>query len=70
MPARWFGFTKNAVKGVNVAITGRNLFMFLPETNEWTDPEFSNTTGNAQGVSGLDNTPPTRIFGASVTVNL
>jgi hypothetical protein len=70
MPAKWFGFTKNAVKGVNLAVTARNLFMFLPKTNEWTDPEFSNTTGNAQGVSGLDNTPPTRIFGASVTVNL
>jgi TonB-linked SusC/RagA family outer membrane protein len=69
MPAKWFGFTKNAVKSVSLALTGRNLFMFLPETNEWTDPEFSNTTGNAQGVSGLDNTPPTRIFGASVTVN-
>lgn len=70
MPAKWFGFTKNAVKGVNLALTARNLFMFLPDTNEWTDPEFSNTTGNAQGVSGLDNTPPTRIFGASITVNL
>jgi hypothetical protein len=70
MPAKWFGFTKNAIKSVSLALTGRNLFMFLPETNEWTDPEFSNTTGNAQGVSGLDNTPPTRIFGASITVNL
>ena len=70
LPAKWFGFTKNAIKGVNFALTGRNLFMFLPKTNEWTDPEFSNTTGNAQGISGLDNTPPTRIFGASLTVQL
>ena len=63
-------FAKNAVKGVSVTLSGRNLFMFLPKTNEWTDPEFSNTTGNAQGVSGLDNTPPTRIFGASINIQL
>lgn len=68
IPARWFGFTKNAIKGATFTVSGRNLFMFLPKTNEWTDPEFSNTTGNAQGVSGLDNTPPTRIFGASLNL--
>jgi hypothetical protein len=70
LPIKWFGFTKNAVKGVNLTLSGRNLFMFLPKTNEWTDPEFSNTTGNAQGISGLDNTPPTRIFGASINISL
>lgn len=70
VPAKWYGFAKNAIKGVNITVSGRNLFMFLPKTNEWTDPEFSNTTGNAQGVSGLDNTPPTRIFGASINISL
>jgi len=70
IPAKWFGFTKNAIKGATFTLSGRNLFMFLPKTNEWTDPEFSNTTGNAQGVSGLDNTPPTRIFGATLNLNL
>jgi hypothetical protein len=70
MPAKWFGFTKNAIKGATFTLSGRNLFMFLPKSNEWTDPEFSNTTGNAQGISGLDNTPPTRIFGASLNIQL
>lgn len=70
LPSKWLGFTKNTIKALNIAVTGRNLFMFLPKTNEWTDPEFSNTTGNAQGISGLDNTPPTRIFGISVTASL
>lgn len=70
LPAKWFGFTKNAIKGASFTLSGRNLFMFLPSTNEWTDPEFANTTGNAQGVSGLDNTPPTRIFGASLNIQL
>lgn len=70
VPAKVFSFAKNMIKGVNVTLSGRNLFMFLPKSNEWTDPEFSNTTGNAQGVSGLDNTPPTRIFGASINFQL
>ncbi|MEO7922507.1 MAG: SusC/RagA family TonB-linked outer membrane protein [Chitinophagaceae bacterium] len=70
VPSKMFGFTKNAIKGVSLTLSGRNLFMFLPKTNEWTDPEFSNTQGNAQGVSGLDNTPPTRIFGASINIQL
>ncbi len=70
MPAKWFGFTKNAVKGATFTLSGRNLFTFLPKTNEWTDPEFANTTGNAQGISGLDNTPPTRIFGATLNIQL
>lgn len=70
IPMKWLGFAKNAIRGANFTVSGRNLFMFLPKTNEWTDPEFSNTTGNAQGVSGLDNTPPTRIFGATLTLNL
>lgn len=68
LPATLFGFTKGTIKGATFTLSGRNLFMFLPKSNQWTDPEFSNTTGNAQGVSGLDNTPPTRIFGASLNI--
>jgi TonB-linked SusC/RagA family outer membrane protein len=70
MPAKWFGFTKNAIKGATLTLSGRNLFMFLPKTNEWYDPEFSNTTGNAQGVAGLGNSPSSRIFGASLNISL
>ena len=66
MPASLF--TSKAVKGMSVSVSGRNLFTWLPKTNQWTDPEFSNTTGNAQGVNDLGNTPPTRIFGANVTI--
>ena len=62
-------FTRNAIKGATFTLTGRNLLLFLPKTNEWTDPEFSNTSGNAQGVNDRDNTPPTRIFGANLTLN-
>ena len=61
-------FSNKGIKGMTFSISGRNLLTWLPKTNEWTDPEFSNTTGNAQGVNGLGNTPPTRIFGANITL--
>jgi hypothetical protein len=69
LPTQWFGFTKNAVKAVSLTLSGRNLFMFLPKTNEWTDPEFANSTGNAQGVTGFEALPPTRIFGATLNIS-
>ncbi len=42
------------VKGITVGVNGRNLLMFLPKSNVWTDPEFSASgnnayTGNAGG---------------------
>ena len=66
VPSKKLG--KKGIKGMTVSVTGRNLLTWLPKTNQWTDPEFSNTTGNAQGVNTIDNTPPTRIFGANVTL--
>ena len=69
LPQSWFGFTRGAVKGATFTLTGRNLVTLLPSSNEWTDPEFSNTTGNAQGVNDRNNNPPTRLYGANLTVN-
>lgn len=66
-PSKWFG--NMPVKGGSFTLTGRNLLTWLPSSNQWTDPEFSNTTGNAQGVNGLGNTPPTRFYGANLTLN-
>lgn len=57
-------FVKTAV----ITLSGRNLFAWVPASNIYTDPEFSNTTGNAQGVNNSFNTPPTRIFGASINL--
>jgi TonB-linked SusC/RagA family outer membrane protein len=59
-------FNNKAVKGISVSFSGRNLFTWLPKTNEWTDPEFSNTTGNATGVNDRNQGAPTRIMGANV----
>lgn len=67
IPQRWLGNGK-IVKKASVSLIGRNLLMLRPKTNWWTDPEFSNTTGNAVGTTTLGQTPPTRIFGFNVNV--
>jgi TonB-linked SusC/RagA family outer membrane protein len=53
------------IKALQIGLVGRNLLMFRPATNMWTDPEFNNTTGNynAVGYTTEDQTPPTRVFG-------
>lgn len=67
VPAKLLGGGRY-VKGASVSLVGRNLLMFRPKTNQWTDPEFSNTTGNAIGLTSLTQTPPTRIFGFNVNL--
>jgi TonB-linked SusC/RagA family outer membrane protein len=49
-------------------VSGRNLFMFRPGTNKWTDPEFNEGTGNDVGRTGEGQTPPTRIFSATLSL--
>lgn len=67
IPSKWLGNGK-IVKKASVALIGRNLLTLRPKTNWWTDPEFSNTTGNAVGTTTIGQTPPTRIFGFNVNV--
>jgi TonB-linked SusC/RagA family outer membrane protein len=57
------------VQQMSLTLSGRNLFMFRPKDNVWTDPEFSAAgTGNAVGSNDINQTPPTRIFGATLNV--
>ncbi|MDF2193356.1 SusC/RagA family TonB-linked outer membrane protein [Paraflavitalea sp. CAU 1676] len=67
VPASLLERTK-VIKSAVVTLSGRNLLMWVPKSNIYTDPEFSNTTGNAQGVNNTYNTPPTRILGASLNL--
>jgi TonB-linked SusC/RagA family outer membrane protein len=67
LPQRWLG-NGQVIKKASLALIGRNLFMFRPKTNQWTDPEFSNTTSNAIGTTDIGQTPPTRIFGFNVNL--
>jgi len=69
IPQSVLGFTNNVVKGLTVGVVGRNLFMFLPKNNLYTDPEFGNTTGNAVGRTTSSQTPATRTYGVNLTVS-
>jgi hypothetical protein len=67
VPNKLIGKTK-FVKGATIGAVARNLFTFLPSTNEWTDPEFANTTGNAVGVNNSGILPPNRLYGFNVSL--
>jgi len=56
------------IKGATFALTGRNLFIWVPKSNPYTDPEFSdvNPFSNTRGVNDDNITPGTRIFGADL----
>jgi TonB-linked SusC/RagA family outer membrane protein len=56
------------IKKLTIGIVGSNLILLLPKLNTWTDPEFSEDTGNATGTNSLNETPPTRTFGANLTI--
>ncbi|MFN8291031.1 MAG: SusC/RagA family TonB-linked outer membrane protein [Chitinophagaceae bacterium] len=66
-PQKWYNKVK-ALKAVGLSFFGRNLFMWLPKENIYTDPEFSNTNGNGVGINTTLNTPPVRQYGATLRV--
>jgi outer membrane receptor protein involved in Fe transport len=55
----------NFIKALQLGVVGRNLLMFRPATNMWTDPEFNQQggTSNAVGYTTEDQSPPTRVLG-------
>jgi TonB-linked SusC/RagA family outer membrane protein len=67
IPVQAFGGQK-FVKAATLTLSARNLFMFRPKTNKWTDPEFSEDTSNAVGENSYNQAPPTRIWGANLNV--
>jgi outer membrane receptor protein involved in Fe transport len=68
LPASSFNFMNNVIKGMRLGFVGRNLFMFMPKNNIYADPEFSNSTGNAVGISDSNQTPAARSYGFNLTV--
>jgi TonB-linked SusC/RagA family outer membrane protein len=58
------------IKALSFSLTGRNLFMFLPKSNAYTDPEFSNEYGSSslRGVNDDSELPGTRVFGGDLKV--
>ncbi len=63
-------FGKTRIKGINVALTGRNLWFLAPNTPKYTnfDPEVNSFGAtNVQGIE-LSAAPTTRRFGVNVSV--
>jgi TonB-linked SusC/RagA family outer membrane protein len=58
------------VKGARISIQGRNLFIWTPKTNIYTDPEYSanGTDNNGIGITSLGQTPPARVYGATLSL--
>lgn len=52
---------------LRLGLYGRNLFMWRPADNVYTDPEFNFTSGNATGFGTQSQTPPTRQYGMTLT---
>ena len=56
------------ISGATVAVYGRNLFTIVDKSNYYTDPEFSFTTGNGQGINNTSQTPPVRQYGFNLNL--
>jgi TonB-linked SusC/RagA family outer membrane protein len=54
--------------GASVSLYGRNLFTIVDKLNQFTDPEFSFTTGNGQGINDTGQTPPVRQYGININL--
>jgi len=63
---------QNVVEGITVGLTGRNLVLWLPKTNVYSDPDYrgnnSFLTGNISGISNATVNPPVRTIGGTVSV--
>ena len=55
------------LQDLSLNVYGRNLFMWRPSSNVYTDPEFNYDSGNATGFGTGAQTPPTRQYGVSLT---
>jgi TonB-linked SusC/RagA family outer membrane protein len=58
------------IKSVTISAQGRNLLMWLSKDNYYTDPEFSagGTDNNGIGLNSIDQAPPSRYYGGTITV--
>ena len=68
LPLKWIGGGK-FVQRVTVSAIGRNLLLFVPKSNQWGDPEFNySSTNNTYGISSSFQSPASRFYGGSLTV--
>ena len=60
------GFIKHAT----ISVQGRNLFVWLAKSNYYTDPEYSDAGNDSNGIglTGLNQTPPSRYYGGTLSL--
>jgi hypothetical protein len=58
------------IKSATISAVGRNLLIWLPKTNLYTDPDYSDagSTANGIGLTGYQP-PPSRYFGGNISIN-
>ena len=67
LPSKMLENTKLA--SVRFGVNARNPFVFLARENRgYSDPEFSNTLGNGQGLSPVGRYPQTKTIGFNINV--
>jgi len=61
---------KIGVSKLSIGLVARNILTWLPEENRFSDPEFDNSigVGNAIGIGGYTQAPPTRSFGLNLNI--
>ena len=69
LPSSLLSNTK-IIKSATLSVQGRNLFIWLPASNTWGDPDNSSngSDSNAVGITSLSQTPPTRYFGGTLSL--
>jgi len=57
------------IKNISITAQGRNLFMWVPKSNIYTDPEYSDagTASNGIGLTNLQ-APPSRYYGGTLSI--
>lgn len=56
------------VNAITLSVVGRNLLTWKAKGNVWSDPEYANTSGNATGLTDINQLPPTKFYGFHVNV--
>ncbi len=63
---------QNLIQGITLGLVGRNLALWLPKSNVYTDPDYLGNndfiSGNITGIANATVNPPTRTFGGTISV--
>ena len=62
---------QSLIQGISVGVNGRNLALWLPKSNVYSDPDFKDLDsfgGNIAGISNATVNPPVRTIGGTISV--